>query len=411
MSDAYKLKGNEFFKEKRYSEAIEQYTKAIEKEESETNPNTDLLVVYYNNRAAALHLNGEYNKSLTDAKKSIELDSSAKNTKGYLRAATALWAQKNYADAKKYYQTVINKFDAKNEVALDGVKQLSALLTPAENNNNNPKQNEAMENLNKFRSFMNTKNNSPMGADIGGEWKHVHLSYVGLLLNLILLSLAPIYLASLIVFPNYTSTLFYTYAVVHGIQQLFTMYKLKLIPYLTKPEKPTEEPFLKTASKHYCSSVLILFMMHFALKITPITYMIVYTSAYNLTDLLFYNMELLKKIPVASSLVRVLEEKVLRRYDIEKENHFKRDQFLTFAAMIEALLVFTIFLFGGSWFTLMYIQYTIYRYHNDKYMQFAFRGIKNAIETNVMNKSFIPAIVKKGYYKLLEGIELTAYLK
>lgn len=74
-AEKLKLKGNTLMSGKKYDEAIQSYTEAIDLDS--TNP------VYYSNRAAAHSSKGDHLLAIGDAEKAIEADSSY--VKGYHR--------------------------------------------------------------------------------------------------------------------------------------------------------------------------------------------------------------------------------------------------------------------------------------------------------------------------------------
>ena len=78
FADARKEKGNNFFKEKNYSEALACYTEAIS-----FFPNSASSASFFGNRAAAYIKLDKYKEGLADAKRAILLDSDY--TRGYLR--------------------------------------------------------------------------------------------------------------------------------------------------------------------------------------------------------------------------------------------------------------------------------------------------------------------------------------
>ena len=80
--------------EKKYSEAIEQYTKAIQIDGK--NP------VYFANRAAAYSQNGQHEKAVDDAKRAVEVD--GKYSKGYSRLGHAHFCLTNYKEAVEAYE-------------------------------------------------------------------------------------------------------------------------------------------------------------------------------------------------------------------------------------------------------------------------------------------------------------------
>jgi len=69
----YKRIGNDFYKKGQYQKAIENYTKAIQIDDTET--------IFFSNRARAYKLLGDFKKAYEDAKIAVELDD--KNIKGH----------------------------------------------------------------------------------------------------------------------------------------------------------------------------------------------------------------------------------------------------------------------------------------------------------------------------------------
>ena len=98
MADEEREKGNEFFKQQQYPEAIKHYTKAFRR-----NPN-DAGV--YSNRAACYTKLGALPEGLKDANKCIELDPSF--TKGYSRKAAIQFFMKEYDKAMELIRKVSN---------------------------------------------------------------------------------------------------------------------------------------------------------------------------------------------------------------------------------------------------------------------------------------------------------------
>eukprot|EP01083_Nonionella_stella_P135156 411091_1 len=84
-----KAKGNEFFKQKDYPNAIKWYTEAIEIDNS--------VPAYFSNRSASYAGLGDWEKAAEDGSSCITCDK--KFIKGYFRAATALENLKNYKKA------------------------------------------------------------------------------------------------------------------------------------------------------------------------------------------------------------------------------------------------------------------------------------------------------------------------
>ncbi|KFK26931.1 hypothetical protein AALP_AA8G311800 [Arabis alpina] len=112
IAEEEREKGNEFFKEQKYPEAVKHYSEAIKR-----NPND---VRAYSNRAACYTKLGALPEGLKDAEKCIELDSSF--TKGYSRKGAIQFFMKEYDKAMETYQEGL-KHDPKNQELLDGVKR------------------------------------------------------------------------------------------------------------------------------------------------------------------------------------------------------------------------------------------------------------------------------------------------
>uniref|UniRef100_A0A060SZJ0 Serine/threonine-protein phosphatase n=1 Tax=Blastobotrys adeninivorans TaxID=409370 RepID=A0A060SZJ0_BLAAD len=100
-SSALELKqeGNKAFVEKRYTHALECYTKAIEKD--------DTQAVLYANRAQALIRLEEFGNAIADATKAIELD--ANYAKAYYRRAVAKMAIMKHQEALADFKLVVVK--------------------------------------------------------------------------------------------------------------------------------------------------------------------------------------------------------------------------------------------------------------------------------------------------------------
>lgn len=81
----FKSKGNRFFKESKYLEAINCYTKAIEECPADK---TEDLSTFYQNRAASYEMLGKYEEVIADCGKAIELNN--RYVKALLRRAKGL---------------------------------------------------------------------------------------------------------------------------------------------------------------------------------------------------------------------------------------------------------------------------------------------------------------------------------
>lgn len=93
-ANEYKTLGNEAFKNKKYEEAIEYFTKAIE-----CNPSDH---VFYSNRSGSYLNNSNYQKALEDAETCVKLK--ADWARGHQRKGTALFYLNRIGDAIEAYK-------------------------------------------------------------------------------------------------------------------------------------------------------------------------------------------------------------------------------------------------------------------------------------------------------------------
>ena len=113
----WKDKGNALVKEKKYKEALDCYTKAIE-----IDPKDPIL---YSNRSA-MHLNlSEFDQALADAEKAISIKSDY--AKAYLRKGKALEGLNKVEEALNAYKLGLEK-DQSNAQLLEASKQLEETL-------------------------------------------------------------------------------------------------------------------------------------------------------------------------------------------------------------------------------------------------------------------------------------------
>ncbi|KAL0643729.1 hypothetical protein Bca4012_042019 [Brassica carinata] len=112
IGDAEREKGNEFFKEQKYPDAVKHYTEAIKR-----NPKDPRA---YSNRAACYTKLGAMPEGLKDAEKCIELDPTF--SKGYSRKGAVQFFMKEYDNAMETYQEGL-KHDPNNQELLDGVRR------------------------------------------------------------------------------------------------------------------------------------------------------------------------------------------------------------------------------------------------------------------------------------------------
>ncbi|KAI4303228.1 hypothetical protein MLD38_038883 [Melastoma candidum] len=112
IADEEREKGNEFFKDQNYPEAVKHYTEALKR-----NPMDPRV---YSNRAASYTKLGALPEGLKDAEKCIELDPTF--SKGYNRKGAIQFFMKEYDKALETYQEGL-KHDPSNQELLDGVRR------------------------------------------------------------------------------------------------------------------------------------------------------------------------------------------------------------------------------------------------------------------------------------------------
>ncbi|PKA64180.1 Heat shock protein STI [Apostasia shenzhenica] len=112
IADEEREKGNEFFKEQKYPEAIKHYSEAIKRSPRDHKA--------YSNRAACYTKLGALPEGLKDAEKCIELDPSF--SKGYTRKGAVQFFMKEYDKAMETYQEGL-KYDPNNPELIDGIRR------------------------------------------------------------------------------------------------------------------------------------------------------------------------------------------------------------------------------------------------------------------------------------------------
>ncbi|KAE9459427.1 hypothetical protein C3L33_08648, partial [Rhododendron williamsianum] len=112
LADEEREKGNEYFKEQKYPEAVRHYTEALRR-----NPNDPKV---YSNRAACYTKLTALPEALKDAEKCIELDPTF--AKGYSRKGAVQFFMKEYDKAVETYQEGL-KHDPRNQELLDGIRR------------------------------------------------------------------------------------------------------------------------------------------------------------------------------------------------------------------------------------------------------------------------------------------------
>ncbi|KAL4217288.1 DnaJ subfamily C member 7 [Mactra antiquata] len=126
--DEMKTLGNEYYKNKNYTEAISCYTQAINL--------CPTCAAYYGNRSACYMMLNKYNEALADARQAIKLDD--KFVKGYIREGNCLIELGDPQAAKRSYTTVL-EMEKDNQVAKEKLvlaESLHKYVTMAEDDYN-----------------------------------------------------------------------------------------------------------------------------------------------------------------------------------------------------------------------------------------------------------------------------------
>ncbi|WOL10086.1 hsp70-Hsp90 organizing protein [Canna indica] len=129
IADEEREKGNEFFKEQKYPEAVKHYTEAVKR-----NPKDHKA---YSNRAACYTKLGALPEGLKDAEKCIELDPSF--SKGYTRKGAIQFFMKEYDKALETYQEGL-KHDPNNQELMDGVRRCIEQINKANRGDISPEE-------------------------------------------------------------------------------------------------------------------------------------------------------------------------------------------------------------------------------------------------------------------------------
>ncbi|GFZ06973.1 stress-inducible protein [Actinidia rufa] len=122
-------KGNEFFEERNYPEAVKHYTEAIKRNPSDPKA--------YSNRAACYVKLGAIPEGLKDAEKCIEVDPSF--VRGYSRKGAIQFLMKEYDKALEMYQEGL-KHEPRNQELLDGVRRCVEQINKASHGDLSPEE-------------------------------------------------------------------------------------------------------------------------------------------------------------------------------------------------------------------------------------------------------------------------------
>lgn len=118
--DSLKAQGNDFFKQKKYKEAIDFYTKAID-----IDPNSEASAALYSNRAACWQAMGNFQKALEDSEQCIRVR--PEWLKGHFRKGVALQSMNNPDEARKAFQNAL-KVEPNNSEVGEKLTELNNLI-------------------------------------------------------------------------------------------------------------------------------------------------------------------------------------------------------------------------------------------------------------------------------------------
>ena len=135
----WKEKGNNLVQERKYQEALDCYTKAIELDKNDP--------ILYSNRSAMYCNLNDFQNALDDANEAIKLKPNY--PKAYLRKGNALEGQQKYEEALNVYQLGLKK-DKNNAQLLEAYKKLEFNLNNLDENNEGYNRNEEELNENKI---------------------------------------------------------------------------------------------------------------------------------------------------------------------------------------------------------------------------------------------------------------------
>ncbi|KAK4282890.1 hypothetical protein QN277_014215 [Acacia crassicarpa] len=129
LADEEREKGNDFFKQPNYPEAVKHYTESLRRNPKD--PRT------YSNRAACYTKLGAMPEGLKDADICIELDPTF--VKGYTRKGAIQFFMKEYDKALETYQEGL-KHDSNNQELLDGIRRCVEQINKASRGDISPEE-------------------------------------------------------------------------------------------------------------------------------------------------------------------------------------------------------------------------------------------------------------------------------
>lgn len=368
FAEELKARGNEAFAAKRFEDAIVLYDKAIETDETN--------FVYFNNRAAAYHELKNYAKAIENAKKSISIEN---NPKAHARLGAALWAQGKLREAKGEFE-VAAAMDPSNKSHRESVQALEQLINPLPTSSGFANRRGVPHPYEYARAAAAANAAVPTH---GGEFVSVDCGPFGLLLDVVVLLLTVLFVMASFFSPSLPGKLWAYLLTATMAQQALVMRARNLLQ--------AKMDVLNSWMSNFCSLLFLLCFFALLIGVRPIIFMPVFIAAYSVLDLIN------KRQQIAAQLGPLY--RVIAPYAQMAED--SKEQIRIFAGSVEALLTFTVMLTGGTFFTLVYIQYAKNRYNHDGYVKLAFKGLRMNI-TRLTTASFMPAVVDKYAQKFFD---------
>jgi tetratricopeptide (TPR) repeat protein len=374
FAEELKARGNEAFAAKRFEDAIVLYDKAIEMDETN--------FVYYNNRAAAYHELKNYDRAIEEARKSISIEN---NPRAHARLGAALWAQGKLREAKGEFE-VAAAMDPSNKAHKESMQTLEQLINPLPSSSGFANRRGVPHPYEYARAAAAANAAVPTH---GGEFISVDCGPAGLALDVLVIFLTALFVLSSLFMPSMPEKLWGYLLIATMAQQALVMRARNLLQ--------AKMDVLNSWMSHFCSLLFLLCFFALLIGVRPIIFMPIFIAAYSVLDVVNKRQQIAALLgPLYPTLAPYMQ-----RVEDNKE------QIRIFAGSVEALLMFTVMLTGGTFFTLAYIQYAKNRYNHDGYVKLAFKGLRMNI-TRLTTASFMPAVVDKYAQKLFDLLDKVA---
>eukprot|EP00758_Cryptobia_borreli_P013101 Tbor_TRINITY_DN5805_c3_g6::TRINITY_DN5805_c3_g6_i1::g.6755::m.6755 len=344
-AEVFKQEGNYSFIGKQFDEALRNYSKAID-----LDPSNHVL---YNNRAAAYYELKQYDASLRDAKKALELQS---NAKSYSRMGAAYWAMGEL-------DLALQQYEAGYRLQADSVTK---------------------GNIDKLKQIMDAPTASrPRTSDNTGA-PHVP-DTVGCCLDAAIVLCAFLQFISSFLMP-WVSVMLWKY--------ILTLMTLRCLQLLWKADslKPTMECLKKLPSSFGGQYLIVCVIMLFISGNTPQLTLISAIAIYCLVDLSY------SQRPIVDSMI---PQQLLHRAKTQLDTICaNRVSLLVSAATFEIMTcIFAPFFGGGLMVSLIMGKLLIRRYSSDQATQMAFRQMSD-MTGRIFYDRRCPSILASVYTKI-----------